>query len=790
MIPDESGSPLEQPRDRLYRLLDDTSLPPRETQRRLLGLGMRHLDVEAAHLQRRLPDADQDQVVASVGEPEGEAAFPEGTLLDRATTYCRRTVQTDASVALSNAPEQGWADDPAYRTHDLDCYLGATVRADGAVYGTVCFVGTDPRSEPFTAAERAFAELVARHLGRLAASAGDGDTDAGTAPATERRPGRYEALLKLSPDAVVLTDEDGDIEEMNERATELTGYDAAALQGQSILDLAPAPRRDRYRGLFEGGKAERRLSAFDDGMPLELVTADGSEVPVEVSAGTVDLGDRRLSQYVLRDISDRRERERKLARRQEFLKTTQEAADIGGWELDLTDQTVQWADEVKRIHGVSLDYEPDLDDGLSFYHPEDRPELEAAIEAAVEDGEGYDLELRIIRADGMQRWVNTVGRPVSEDGSVVAVRGVFRDVTERRERERRLRIRDRAVEAAPVGVTVADATQLGVPLIYTNDEFERLTGYDEEFALGRNCRFLQGERTRESAVDAIRDAIAGAESLRTEILNYRRDGTPFWNELTIAPVTGRDGEVTEFVGVQRDVTARKRRERLIEVLDRVLRHNIRNEMNVIGGYAEEITSRSDGETAAMAERIEAAAAELTGLTETAREFEMAALESDETGARDVVADVENVVADLRTVSPDTTFQVTVRADDPPTVRGSRQLVVALRELGENAAAHGAATVTYEVASTADDSVTVRIHDDGPGLPEAERSTVAAGRETPLQHGSGLGLWLVNWTVTGLGGELSATVDDGTTITLELVPADGHGSPGQGPATALGGDAER
>jgi two-component system aerobic respiration control sensor histidine kinase ArcB len=192
----------------------------------------------------------------------------------------------------------------------------------------------------------------------------------------------------------------------------------------------------------------------------------------------------------------------------------------------------------------------------------------------------------------------------------------------------------------------------------------------------------------------------------------------------------------------------------------------------------------------MAERIEAAAAELAGLTETACEFEMAALEGDETGARDVVADIENVVADLRTASPDTTFQVTVRTDDPPTVRGSRQLVVALRELGENAATHGASTVTYEVASTADDAVTVRVHDDGPGLPEVERSTGAAGRETPFQHSSGLGLWLVNWTVTGLGGELSATVDDGTTITLELVPAEDHRPPGPGPTTALGGDGER
>ncbi|MFB6191892.1 MAG: ATP-binding protein [Haloarculaceae archaeon] len=95
----------------------------------------------------------------------------------------------------------------------------------------------------------------------------------------------------------------------------------------------------------------------------------------------------------------------------------------------------------------------------------------------------------------------------------------------------------------------------------------------------------------------------------------------------------------------------------------------------------------------------------------------------------------------------------------------------LRELGANAAEHGnSSPVTYRVETTDDGEIAVHIRDDGPGLPEMERHVLEAGRETPLGHGSGVALWLVNWIVTGLGGEVTTTVDDGMTVTVQLPPA--------------------
>lgn len=123
-----------------------------------------------------------------------------------------------------------------------------------------------------------------------------------------------------------------------------------------------------------------------------------------------------------------------------------------------------------------------------------------------------------------------------------------------------IRLKDRALSATAEGITIVDARLPDRPLIYVNAGFERLTGYPRESVLGRNCRFLQGAGTDADTVSEVRDAIAAARECTVEILNYRKDGTPFWNRLSITPVEDGAGNVTHFIGVQSDVSNRRRAE--------------------------------------------------------------------------------------------------------------------------------------------------------------------------------------------------------------------------------------
>ena len=130
------------------------------------------------------------------------------------------------------------------------------------------------------------------------------------------------------------------------------------------------------------------------------------------------------------------------------------------------------------------------------------------------------------------------------------------------------RLKELALSAADEGITISDLRQEDNPIIYANGGFERLTGYGIDDTLGRNCRFLQGPDTDPAAVDSLRDAIRHGRACTVDILNYRKDGTPFWNHLSITPVRDASGQLTHYVGVQSDVTARKRAEEELERANR------------------------------------------------------------------------------------------------------------------------------------------------------------------------------------------------------------------------------
>ncbi|WP_346618376.1 diguanylate cyclase domain-containing protein [Blastococcus montanus] len=118
----------------------------------------------------------------------------------------------------------------------------------------------------------------------------------------------------------------------------------------------------------------------------------------------------------------------------------------------------------------------------------------------------------------------------------------------------------RAIATASNGIVIADATLPDLPVVYANAAFLRLTGYAEHEVLGRNCRFLQGRATDPSQVQPIRRRLLAGRDVHTVLLNYRRDGSAFWNELHISPVTNAIGDVTHYIGNQVDVTSRVERE--------------------------------------------------------------------------------------------------------------------------------------------------------------------------------------------------------------------------------------
>jgi len=122
----------------------------------------------------------------------------------------------------------------------------------------------------------------------------------------------------------------------------------------------------------------------------------------------------------------------------------------------------------------------------------------------------------------------------------------------------------RAVDHAPVGVSLSDPSLSDNPIVYVNEAWQEVTGYEKDEILGRNPRILQGPGTKPDTVKTLAAAIQNEKPITVEIRNYRADGTPWWNELTVAPIRNDDGEVVNYVGFQHDVTDRKSAEALAE----------------------------------------------------------------------------------------------------------------------------------------------------------------------------------------------------------------------------------
>jgi sigma-B regulation protein RsbU (phosphoserine phosphatase) len=128
----------------------------------------------------------------------------------------------------------------------------------------------------------------------------------------------------------------------------------------------------------------------------------------------------------------------------------------------------------------------------------------------------------------------------------------------------------KATNTANEGITISAMDQPDRPLIFINDGFERLTGYSKENVVGKNCRFLQGEDTDQASVEELRRAVRSGEQTTVELLNYKKDGTPFWNRLSITPLKDQNGMTTHYVGVQSDITELRETQRKLKAANEEL----------------------------------------------------------------------------------------------------------------------------------------------------------------------------------------------------------------------------
>ncbi|ARS91211.1 PAS domain S-box protein [Natrarchaeobaculum aegyptiacum] len=324
-------------------------------------------------------------------------------------------------------------------------------------------------------------------------------------------------------------------------------------------------------------QVDKAWNAAFEGEPYDIehriVTPDGETRWMRQRAEIVfEDGNAVSATGIVQDITDRKEREQELERARELVEKTQENASIGWWEVDLVEDTLHWSDEVYRIHDLAVDQEVKLEDGIEFYHPEDRATIRRALETVRTEGEPYDLELRIVTAADRVRWIRTVADPLyDDDGEVVSILGIFQDITDRKDREEKLRQFREAVEATAHAVYITDSDGT---IEYVNSAFESITGFSSDEAIGRSARLLKSGEHDHDFYEEFWETLESGERWESEMIDRKADGDKIVLNQTIAPITDDDGVPVKYVAVAQDITSRKQYEKQLEETREELRQII------------------------------------------------------------------------------------------------------------------------------------------------------------------------------------------------------------------------
>jgi PAS domain S-box-containing protein len=318
---------------------------------------------------------------------------------------------------------------------------------------------------------------------------------------------------------------------------------------------------------------------------------------------------------------------------------------------------------------------------------------------------------------------------------------------------------------------------------YVNPAFEEITGYEESAVMGESTALLNSGEHDEELYEDLWETILDGEQWEHEMVDERKDGERLVLEQTISPVRGEEGELRNFVAVAQDVTDHRAREdRLqkqrddLELLNNVLRHDIRNHLQVVTAYTELLADHVDEEGAEYLETIRESAENAIGLTSTAKEVAEVMLQTTGDTATVALRSVLNrELEEVRSSHREAVVRVDGSVPRVDVVANS-MLGSVFRNLLKNAIQHNdkpvpEVTVSVEVG---EDRVHVRVADNGPGIPDEQKPSVFGKGEKGLDSaGTGIGLYLVRSLVDNYGADIHIEDNDpeGSVFVLDLARAE-------------------
>jgi len=371
---------------------------------------------------------------------------------------------------------------------------------------------------------------------------------------------RYRAISQSASDAIVTVDSAGKIIGWNQGAETLFGYTQAEALLLALTALMPQSYRSRHLSGFDhlmsGGEPRiaGKVSEFAG------LNKDGSEFPIEASLAHWTLAGARFATGIIRDITERKAMEERV----ESLLAEQKAILNNGLVgiVTVCDRRIVWANPAfEQILGFNSG---ELDGTLTRQNYPSEEAFQSFGTAAypvLVAGKVFRTQTEHVRKDGQHIWVDVSGEMLHQQSGQSL--WVFLDITERKRAEDKLRQLSIAVEQSPASVVITD---LNANIEYVNDRFTQVTGYSALEAIGQNPKIFKSGLTSSKTYAEMWGRLCSGVSWQGEIVNRRKDGEHYWEDVQIAPVKNPLGAITHYVAIKSDITERKEMEERIRQL--------------------------------------------------------------------------------------------------------------------------------------------------------------------------------------------------------------------------------
>jgi len=251
-----------------------------------------------------------------------------------------------------------------------------------------------------------------------------------------------------------------------------------------------------------------------------------------------------------------------LIKSNQLLDETGKLAKVGGWEINAKDHKMYWSDALYQIHEVDRSYHPTVENVIHFYLPVSKPILKEALKQAIEQGEPFDLELQLITSRQHNIWIRIIGKAYLTDGKIFKIGGMLQDITERKLAEEVLVKMKKAIYTSGEAIFLTDHE--GV-FTYINPAFTSLYGFTFFEIVGKSTpNILKSGILEGSFYEEFWKTILKGEEVRGEMINKRKDGSLIDIESSSTPIFDEEKKIIGFLGIQRDITERKRAEEALK----------------------------------------------------------------------------------------------------------------------------------------------------------------------------------------------------------------------------------